>query len=438
MRAICLAVLLLLPLQALAAEPFAQATVEDGGRIVPGQQVYVTVDVFAPDFFTSPPQFPLLELPNALVTLSEERSQNLTQTIDGTQYSGIRQRYVVVPEAPGNYTLPAIEIELGYSVEGKPTRGVARTAPVSFSAQGAAGTSVSFAASNVTVEQIFDRKPASLKTGDALVQTITITAEDTQAMMIPPLSASAAAGLKRYARTPKIEDGIPVNRDTASRRTETYVYTMTVEGHFTIPAVEYPWLDIDHGEMKIAHLPAVEVVVAPAAAQSGIAPDLAPAPTLPFEHRRLIALRIGALLCIFAALWLARGLPGAIGRALTAWTARVRASRRYRLRRLRSLISTAEPIRVYAALQGWSRSEGFRTLADWAANTHPDLPAAIGRLERALYSPHGGSFDRRQLAEMAGSGGKAAASRRPSCALPPLNDSGTRDKGVGTAAFTSR
>ena len=85
MRLVFLLFLLLAPLQALAAEPFARATVDDSGDIVPGRQVYVTVDVFAPDFFTSPPQFPLFDLPNALVTLPDERAQNILQTVDGVQ-----------------------------------------------------------------------------------------------------------------------------------------------------------------------------------------------------------------------------------------------------------------------------------------------------------------------------------------------------------------
>jgi hypothetical protein len=438
MRAICFIAILLLPLQALAAEPFARATVEDGGRIVPGQQVYVTVDVFAPDFFTSPPQFPLFDLPNALVTLPEERTQNLTQTIDGTQYSGIRQRYAVVPEAPGNYTLPAIAIEFGYSADGKVTRAVARTDPVSFSAQAAPGTSATFAARNVIVEQTFDRKPASLKAGDALVQTITITAEDTQAMMIPPLSASAVPGLERYAKMPKIEDGIPVDREPASRRTETYIYTTAAEGHFTIPAVEYRWLDIDHGEMKIAHLPAVEVVVAPAGAQTGIAPALAPASTPPFERRRLIALEIVALLGLAAVIWAARGLPAAIGRALSAGRARFKASRRYRLGRLRRVIATDDPAQVYAALQAWSRSEGFRTLKDWATIAHPNLPAAVESLEQALFSPRGGDFDRSRLAALAGVHGPPNSQKPTPYALPPLNPGNGSDSGNQVPAFTSR
>lgn len=438
MRAICFIAILLLPLQALAAEPFARATLEDGGRIVPGQQVYVTVDVFAADFFTSPPQFPLFDLPNALVTLPEERRQNLVQTIDGTQYSGIRQRYAIVPEAPGTYTLPAIEIELGYSADGKVTHAIARTDPVSFSAQAGPGTSATFAARNVIVGQTFDRNPASLKAGDAVVQTITITAEDTQAMMIPPLSASAVPGLERYAKMPKIEDGISVNRETASRRTETYIYTTAAEGHFTIPAVEYRWLDIDHDEMKIARLPAVEVVVAPASAQTGIAPELAPASAPPFEHRRLVALKIVALLGLAAVLWAVRGLPGTIGRALSAGRARFKASRRYRLRRLRHVVATEDPAQVYAALQTWSRSEGFRTLKGWATIAHPNLPAAVESLEKTLFSPQGGDFNRSRLAELAGLHAPPNSQKPWPYALPPLNPGNDSDSGRQMPAFTSR
>jgi hypothetical protein len=74
-----------------AAGPFARASIEATEGIVPGQQIRLIVEVFAPDFFTAPPEFPLFDIPNALVTFSADRAQNMVQTIDGQQYSGIRK-----------------------------------------------------------------------------------------------------------------------------------------------------------------------------------------------------------------------------------------------------------------------------------------------------------------------------------------------------------
>lgn len=437
MKLVCLLLLLLGPLNVLAAEPFASATVTDDGKIVPGQQVYVTVDVFAPNFFTSPPQFPLFEMPNALVTLPEERAQNLTQTIDGIQYSGIRKRYAVVPEAPGSYSLPPIEIEIGYSVDGRPVRGLARTRPASFSVHGETGAKAGFAARDVTVEQTFDRDPASLKVGDALVRSIAVTAQDTQAIMIPPVQAGTASGLTQYMKTPRIEDGVAIGRETASRRTETLVYTAAAEGRFTISAVEYAWFDADKGEMASSQLPATEVLVAAAAASTGIAPDLPSQNAAgPFEQRRRVMLGIGLFLAVLAAAWAARRFPSVVARHFAAVRSNIRTSRRFRLRRLRRLVLSASLREVYAALHEWSRAEGFRTLHGWAETNDADLAAEVRRLEEALYSEHGGNFDRRLMARLIAAAGASVTSPHRGCALPELNPGPAPSHRPGISAFT--
>lgn len=429
--------LLFYPPCALAAESFAKATIDDDGRIVPGQQVYVTVEVFAPDFFTSPPQFPLFEMPNALVTLPDERAQNLTQTIAGTHYSGIRRRYAVVPEIPGSYTLPAIEIELGYSVDGKAVRATARTTPFCFAAHGEAGAKTVFSARDVSIEQTFDRDPASLKVGDALVRRIAITARDTQAIMIPPAETGVAAGLAQYAKTVKTEDSIAIGRETASRRTETSVYTASADGRFTIPQVEYPWFDVESGKMTSAHLPATAVFVAGAPATRGIAPDLAPErAATPFEKRRRIMFDIGLFLAFAAATCAARRFARAVARYLAAIRSCIRMSRRQRLRRLRTSILSAEPREVYSALHEWSRAERFRTLHRWAESGHPDLALEICGLEQALYSGHRSNFDRRRLARLAASAAKPRARSPSRYALPELNPEVAPD--ADAPAFTLR
>jgi hypothetical protein len=83
---------------AAAQEPIIRAKIEEAGTIVPGQQVHLVLNVLAPGFFTSPPQFPLFALPHALVTLPDERSQNVTDTINGIQFSGIQKRYSIIPQ----------------------------------------------------------------------------------------------------------------------------------------------------------------------------------------------------------------------------------------------------------------------------------------------------------------------------------------------------
>lgn len=427
-RALLLVLLCHFPLAAAAAEPFATATIDAADKIVSGQQVHVTVDVYAPDFFTLPPQFPLFEVPNALVTLPEERAQNLSKTIDGIQYSGIRRRYAVVPEIAGSYALPTIRIEFAYSIDGKATPGHAETAPVTFTAEGAAA----FAARHLTIEQTFDRDPKTLKTGDALVRTITITAEDTQAMMMPPLQAQTSPSLTQYAKTPDIQDDVPIGRGSGSRRTQAFVYTAAAEGSFDIPTIAYPWFDLDAKQEEQASLPAIEVLVAAAPPKAGIAPSPLQETKTPFEHRQRLTLGVVAILAAASAIWVARGLPHATASWFAVVRLQIRQSRRYRLRQLRRIILSASLPQVHAGLHQWARAEGFRTLHAWAATGDPALPVEIGKLESALFSGKTGTFDRRHTARLVTTAGGRAKTRNRRSALPELNPSTGREPGALT------
>jgi len=407
---------------ALAAEPFARAAIEGGDEIVPGQQVRLTVDVLVPEFFTSPPQFPLFAVPNAMVTLPEERSFNLTQTIDGVQYSGIRRSYAIVPEASGPYTLPDVPIELGYAVDGKPTKATVTMPGISFTVGGnALPNEPVFATHGLTIEQSFDRDPAKLKAGDALSRTITITALDTQAMMIPPVETGSASGLQQYVKPPKIEDGIEIDRETAGRHTETIIYTAATAGTFDIPGVSYPWFDVDSKTQKTATLPDVKVTVGAAAAKEAIVPQLSQEEN-PSSRPRSIWLMAAIALALAAAVLIVRRLAP----RFASWRSKRQDikdnSRSHHLHQTMQTIKNGSETEVYAALQAWASELGYRTIADWLAReSSADLKQQIDLLERKLFAAQVGTdIDRAAITKALVRHGTVIDEKKRS-ALPPLN-----------------
>ncbi|MGZ2385595.1 hypothetical protein [Rhizobium brockwellii] len=392
--------------QAVAAEPFGRAAIEGAEGIVPGQQVHVVVDIFAPEFFTSPPQYPLFEVPDALVTLSADRAQNLVQTIADVQYSGIRRSYVIVPEKPGSFVLPEIAIDLGYSANGSAIKAQVRVALPAFQVAAAPDQTASpFAARNLTVSQFFDRSPATLKAGDAVVRTIVVFAEDTQAMLIPPVDLGRAAGVAQYVKPPSLTDGVEqrgIGRsvEIGSTRTETVVYTVSAEGGFQAPPVSYQWFDLDAHAGATATLPAVDIVVAKAPSTEHIDPRFDP----PGEDEGknawpVVLLSCGAMLACFAAV-----VAWQRGSAIRIWAERRPMSRRNsprrRLRRLRTIIRVAPDPAIYRALQDWSLSLGFRSVSDWAeAQRNPRLSAQVTILERRLFRSRDMQLDRGKFAD---------------------------------------
>ncbi|MFS8115219.1 hypothetical protein QD460_26140 [Rhizobium jaguaris] len=412
---------------AVATEPFAQVAVEGGGQIVPGQQVHVAIDVFVPNFFTSPPQFPLFNVPNALVTLPEERAQNLVRTVDGVQYSGISRRYAVVPETAGTFTLPEIEIELGYSQDGRPVKATVYAPSTSFhvaaTADGAAAAP-GFAARALTLMQSFDRDPSTLKAGDALVRTITVFAEDTQAIMIPPVDVGTAPNLRQYEKPPKVEDGIKADRETGSRRIQIVVYTAQTTGIFDIPSLSYPWFDVSDHTWRSATLPAVKVVVAAAAAtRQVITPDLQD------DQSRLLGNPLWLMIACVAVFVLlviffrpARRVALRLADRISEIDQRRRLSARHQLGQLRQTIRTGNPMVIYAGLQAWSAKLGHRTLADWLSSENsPELSRQVSLLAEGLFRGKAEvEIDRKRLARLVGIRGSSTKSRTKPI-LPDIN-----------------
>ncbi|MFC5755638.1 BatD family protein [Rhizobium sp. GCM10022189] len=408
---------------ALAADPFVRSEIETSDTIVPGQQLRLTVDIFAPGFFTSPPDLPLFDIPDALVTLPEERAQNLVQTVDGVEYSGIRRQYAIVPQKAGTFTVPSIAVEFTYSSGASPIKASVSTATTSFVVSAVQDSHAVFSAHDLEITQSFDPDPKALKAGDAVTRTIVVTAKETQAMLMPPVDVGLARGVRQYAKPPQLEDGVAAGRgDIMSRRTETLVYTAEAAGSFSLPPVRYPWFDLDTSSEAVAELPATEIAVVPAPARNGIAPELETPQKNPFEERRKTALDILVALAAIWLAWMMRRIPAASARKLQDLRAEMKKSRRYRLRRLRRTIQSAELPQVYAALQCWSASEGFRTLGAWTAG-NPELAREITHLEAALFGTGNGDFDRGRTAELVGRGAEGTTAGRRST-LPELNPSG--------------
>ncbi|WP_439626714.1 hypothetical protein [Shinella sp.] len=311
MRLLCftLALWLIMGSTGFAAEPFARAGIENTGRIVPGQQVRIHVDVFVPDFFTSPPQFPLFDLPDAIVTLPESRALNMVETINGVQYAGIRRTYAVVPMSSGNFTLPPAAITLGYSQNGKPVSGQTTLPAMQFTVtepSGGATAALTFAARGLTITQSFDRDPSTLKVGDALVRTITVFAEETQAMLIPAVPVTTVAGMKQYPKSPKIADGVEAeDRTTGSTRPETTTFIAEVVGTTEIPAVSYPWFDVEAQANAVAVLPGTLVKVSKSApASTGLASQIEETDDRAWSSKTTLSVAAGLFAVLVVGCWL--------------------------------------------------------------------------------------------------------------------------------------
>ncbi len=439
---IVLATLFLLPSltgAAEAADPIARAQVETQGNIVAGQQVVFRVDVLVPNFFLSSPKFPQLDLPNAVVILQDD-AQNLVETIDGTSYAGIRRIYLITPQSAGEYVLPQARVTFSYAaVPGQPpVDGSVDLPPTKFTVLGPPSPGPGqggIVAAKVTVTQVLDRDLKGLKVGDAVVRTVTTTADGLQAMMIPPPEPTALDGVRTYEQDPTLTNEAAAGQGTATgRRVDRVTYTFERPGQFVLPPVAVGWYDPATGKHEEAKTP--EIVV-----EIGNTPAFKPAIAPPPAAEQQGAPRVGwvryvseaVAACIALALigWLAARLKTPV----SAWrearrTARDQSEATF-FKRFENACQSKDGLAAYTALDTWSRHAGVAPIDAWLEHVG-DVSARQEYLcfEQIMFglAKQEGSRNSRELLECIS---RARASWRkkrrsrtqPASALPELNPS---------------
>src|SRR5688500_4759166 len=86
-----------------ALQPIVRATLKPDSVLV-GSPVTFGIAVLAPNFLTAPPEFPDIQLNNA-VTRSLGSGTNLSEEHQGTTYAGVLREYAIYPQEPGAYAI---------------------------------------------------------------------------------------------------------------------------------------------------------------------------------------------------------------------------------------------------------------------------------------------------------------------------------------------
>lgn len=256
------------------AQWMVRARLEPSGPVVVGQPVQLVVDVLVTTWFAGAPQFPALDVPGALATLSDDQPAHLTEDIQGTRWFGISRIYRITPMEPREYAIPRLQIFVHPGLVEKPVRLWtparklhARVPP------GAEGMAQFFATTHLDVSQRFDRRLDGLRVGDAFTRTLTLTADGMPGMFLPPLSFAEVDGLAVYSKAPVVEN---LSKDrqgfVAGRRTESATYTIQRAGHYRLPEVTVQWWDSVGKKVRGETIPSVTFDVA---AISGYRPEIA-------------------------------------------------------------------------------------------------------------------------------------------------------------------
>lgn len=406
--------------------PVVQVEVEPR-RVVVGQAATLRITLLAPSWMPRPPEYPALELANAVIRLPPDSSYPTSELRDGETWSGIVREYVFQPLQAGRFRIAGEKLGVTYAdpETSQPRSVVLRMPAIELSAfvpEGAEDLDPFLSGSALEISQDIEGDVGDLAAGSAIKRVVTVRIDGMAAMFLPPLFQSeTTSGLSVYAGTASVEDdgAIGVREETA-----TYVFERG--GDYTIAPIELEYWNVDSKQIETAKADGLEVVV-----RGGVLATGAGGSTQSVASR-VPWIWIGmTLLAAFLAYRLRR-LPGLLLGRMRIWRARVEASEGFAWRRLMSSLRRADATEVLRQYVAW--------------NAHPDLlPAthappeqAIRALREAAYGTTGAREAQRTMSNELRREvrsileGERARRRRSNAArdakrLPPLNPIGDRD-----------
>jgi hypothetical protein len=350
-----------------------------------------------PNCFLSALQFPLFDLPGAVVTMPGGGSQNLNEKINGVTYAGIRRSYLIVPQQAGTLVLPPAEITFQYAaVPGHSSPGSVKLPPEKIDVvlpPGAKAGQGSVAVAPMMIKQQVEGLAQPMHVGDAITRTIEIDADHTQSMMIPPPSLTAPAGVRLYRKDPQLTD-LKGDRGQfeGGRRVDVVTYRFERPGSYTLPKVSVSWFDPGTKKTQQAEAPEIQVsVVAAPQPKAVIAPQVPSEqavlpPEEPIDWQRWILPTV-ALLGILATAWLTRRWPARIGGFVAARQQARHESECAYFERLLAACRANDPARSYAALAAWVQRTGAASIGGYVQTSADDaLQRQVTELEQHLYA----------------------------------------------------
>jgi hypothetical protein len=368
--------------------PILRARLETASPVMVGETVTLSVDVLTPSWFPRAPQFPAaLQVENAVAVLDERFRTNLTETIGGQTWSGIRRHYLIHPQLPGTCTVPPLEVEVVYALpNARPSEPLTLTGPeLRFEARvpsEAAGLDYFIAARSFSLEQTVEPPSGGLRVGDAVTRTVTQSATDASSMMLPPTDFPRIDGLAVYPDPTRASDsGGERGERREATRVDAATYVLETEGSYTLPAIERSWWDLSAKRLRTTSVPTVSFEVAPSPDLSGeialpdepedaeTAPVAEEAP--PWWQRWRVLLGIAALVLLGGVAW--RSVP-------------VLRARLENARRRRRESEAASFDRVLAACRRDDAPATMRALLDWVDRiTPPGRPPTLDLLLGAAH-----------------------------------------------------
>ncbi|CAK2135962.1 Protein BatD [Vibrio crassostreae] len=226
---------------------------KSGDKITPekvsvNEQVILTIEVATPRWLTGGTRIGSIEIPNVIAKQRNQLATNYTERVGGTTWSRQRWEVTLYPMTSGEFVIPMVPVRIQVSApDGSNVGGTLYTQPIKFEASLPSGLlsdeSPWFSATDVDVEQQWQRSNENLKVGDAVTRTVTIKAKDSLSVLLPDvLSNESTQQYQAYPQPNRLDD-TQERGDYRSSRVEETVYVIQQGGEFTLPDFSFQWWD---------------------------------------------------------------------------------------------------------------------------------------------------------------------------------------------------
>ncbi|UXA00063.1 BatD family protein [Vibrio splendidus] len=226
---------------------------KSGDKITPvkvsvNEQVILNIEVATPRWLTGGTRIGSIEIPNVISKQRNQLATNYTERVDGTTWSRQRWEVTLYPMTSGELVIPTVPVRIQVSApDGSNVGGTLYTHPIKFEASLPSGLlsdeSPWFSATDVDVEQQWQRSNENLKVGDAVTRTVTIKAKDSLSVLLPDvLSNESTQQYQAYPQPNRLDD-TQERGDYRSSRLEETVYVIQQGGEFTLPEFSFQWWD---------------------------------------------------------------------------------------------------------------------------------------------------------------------------------------------------
>ncbi|PMG42300.1 hypothetical protein BCU90_07115 [Vibrio lentus] len=226
---------------------------KSGDKITPAkvsvnEQVILNIEVATPRWLTGGTRIGSIEIPNVIAKQRNQLATNYTERVDGTTWSRQRWEVTLYPMTSGEFVIPTVPVRIQVSApDGSNVGGTLYTQPIKFEASLPSGLlsdeSPWFSATDVDVEQQWQRSSEDLKVGDAVTRTVTIKAKDSLSVLLPNVLTNESTQQYQAYPQPNRLDDTQERGDYRSSRIEETVYVIQQGGEFTLPEFTFLWWD---------------------------------------------------------------------------------------------------------------------------------------------------------------------------------------------------